>query len=84
MNNRQKLRKIAFWPPFIILILFVAVSIVNQETFLGMINTINGWIVKNAGWMASLLVLTIVIVSFWAMFSEFGNVRIGGDRKSVV
>lgn len=82
MDNRQKLRKIAFWPPFIILILFVAVSIVNQETFLGMINTINGWIVKNAGWMASLLVLAVVIVSFWAMFSEFVNVRIGGkDAK---
>lgn len=34
-----KIRKLAFFPPFIILIVFVAVSIWNQETFLGIINS---------------------------------------------
>lgn len=77
-----KLRKLAFFPPFIILIVFVTVSIWNQETFLGIINTINNWIIGNLGWAASVLALVIVIVLVWAAFSDFGKVRIGGkDAK---
>ncbi len=77
-----KIRKLAFFPPFIILIVFVAVSIWNQETFLGIINTINNWIIGNLGWAASVLALVIVIVLVWAAFSDFGKVRIGGkDAK---
>lgn len=72
-----KIRKLAFFPPFIILIVFVAVSIWNQETFLGIINTINNWIIGNLGWAASVLALVIVIVLVWAAFSDFGKVRIG-------
>lgn len=68
-----------FFPPFLILAAFVVLSIVNQEVFLGLINNINNWIIANLGWAASILALAIVIVSVWAMFSKFGNVRIGGE-----
>lgn len=77
-----KVRPLTFLPPFLILAVFVAISILNQEAFLGLINTINDWIIRNAGWAASLLALAIVIVSIWAMCSKFGKVRIGGaDAK---
>lgn len=78
----MKLRAMTFFPPFIVLVAFVVLSLVSQETFLNVINNINNWIIANLGWAASLLALFIVIVTMWAMFSKFGNVRIGGkDAK---
>lgn len=78
-NTNTKLRPMTFFPPFILLSIFVVLSIVNEETFLGMINSINNWIISNLGWAASILALVIVVVSIWAMFSKFGDVRIGGE-----
>lgn len=78
-NENSKLRIMTFFPPFIILVAFLALSLVDQETFLGVINNINNWIIKNLGWAASILALAIVIVAVVAMFSKFGDVRIGGE-----
>ncbi len=83
MNKKSestKLRPMTFFPPFIILSVFVILSVVNKEKFLGLINNINNWIIANLGWAASILALAIVIVSLWAMFSKFGDVRIGGEN----
>lgn len=78
-NENSKLRIMTFFPPFIILVAFLVLSLVDQETFLGVINNINNWIIKNLGWAASILALAIVIVAVVAMFSKFGDVRIGGE-----
>ena len=74
-----KLRPMTFFPPFIILCIIVAVSMVSQEHFLGMIDAINNAIIKNFGWAASMLALFITGVAAVAMFSKFGDVRIGGE-----
>ena len=50
-----------------------------NHLILGVINNINNWIIKNLGWAASILALAIVIVAVVAMFSKFGDVRIGGE-----
>ncbi len=78
-KDSSKIRVMTFFPPFIILAVFVILSVISQETFLGMINTINNWIIKNLGWAASILALAIVIVAVTAMFSKFGEIRIGGE-----
>ena len=78
-NENSKIRIMTFFPPFIILVAFLVLSLVDQETFLGIINNINNWIIKNLGWAASILALAIVIVAVVAMFSKFGDVRIGGE-----
>ncbi|MCF0173657.1 MAG: BCCT family transporter, partial [Bacteroidales bacterium] len=75
----MKVRPMTFFPPFIVLAAFVVISIISPDAFLGLINTINNWIIKNLGWAASLLALAIVLVTFVAMFSKFGDVRIGGE-----
>lgn len=62
-DERVKLRPMTFFPPFIILAAFVVLSIISQETFLGLINNINNWIIANLGWAASVLALAIVIIS---------------------
>lgn len=83
MNDRSmKLRKMTFFPPFIILSAMVIICLISRDTFLNLINAVNNWIIKNAGWAVSIVALGLVIVAVWAMFSKFGNVRIGGkDAK---
>ena len=78
-KKNNGVRTLTFFPPFILLAAFVVLSIISKEAFLGVINTINNWIIKNLGWAASLLALFIVIITLVAMFSKFGDVRIGGE-----
>ena len=68
-----KLRPMTFFPPFIILCIIVAVSMVSQEHFLGMIDAINNAIIKNFGWAASMLAPSITGVAAVATFSKFGH-----------
>ena len=74
-----KLRKMAFFPPFIVFSVFVLISIISQEQFLNIINGINNWIIANIGWMFSMLAVFTLLVALVAAFSKFGNVRIGGE-----
>ena len=78
-QENMKLRTMTFFPPFLILLAFVVLSLISQDVFLGVINNINNWIIANLGWAASILALFIVVVGVWAGFSKFGNVRIGGE-----
>ena len=82
MNADLRLRKLTFFPPLIVLGFFVVLGITNEEGFLGIVGAINNWIIANVGWAASFLALSVVIVAFAAMFSKFGDVRLGGaDAK---
>ena len=82
MNNAFKMRKLAFLPPFIMLALFLLISIINQEGFLAGINAVNDWIIANVGWAVSIVAVGTLGIGLFAMFSKFGNVRIGGaDAK---
>lgn len=73
-------RPMTFFPPFLMLMAFVALSVYSQDAFLGVINQINNWIIKNLGWIASILAFVIVIVTLIAAFSKFGDIRIGGEE----
>ena len=55
-NENSKIRIMTFFPPFIILVAFLVLSLVDQETFLGVINNINNWIIKNLGWAAKMCI----------------------------
>ena len=62
-KKNNGVRTLTFFPPFILLAAFVVLSIISKEAFLGVINTINNWIINNLGWAASLLALFIVIIT---------------------
>lgn len=79
-DNKLKLRPMTFFPPFVILLLFIIISIIDKEAFLNVVNSINNGIIENFGWIASITALSIVGVSIWAMFSKFGDVKIGGEN----
>lgn len=78
-NKSLKLRKMTFFPPFIILLLFLLLGIVSEDKFINAINAINNGIINNFGWLESILALAVTIVGIAAMFSKFGDVRIGGE-----
>lgn len=79
-QNELKLRKMAFFPPFIILLFFVILSLLSKENFLAFINQINDWIIKNVGWLFSCIAVLTVLVGIIAAFSKFGDIRIGGKN----
>ena len=83
MGEKQKtklsMRPMTFFPPFILLSIFVILSIVNKDGFLGIVNAINNAIIAHFGWAASILALVITVVAVIAAFSKFGDVRIGGE-----
>ena len=79
-DTNKKLRKMAFFPPFIILLLIVILSIISKDTFLSMINGVNNWIIANVGWVFSIIAVMTVLVAIVAAISKFGSVRIGGEN----
>ena len=78
-NGNMQLRKMTFFPPFILLLLIVVVSLISKDTFLNLINNINNWIIANVGWVFRIIAVGTVLVAIAAAFSKFGNVRIGGE-----
>lgn len=78
------LRKAVFFPPWLILVGMVVVSLWNGEAFLTGLNAITGWILNNFAWMfnmTTLLCLGMVVVVY---FSPLGKVRIGGRKARPV
>ena len=74
-KSTMQLRKMTFFPPFILLLLIVIVSLVSKDTFLNLINNVNNWIIANVGWVFSIIAVGTVLVAIAAAFSKFGNVR---------
>lgn len=69
-----------FYPPFIILLLFVTLSIFNGDVFISLMENMNDWIIRNFGWCASLIALFVTFLGIIAANSSFGEVRIGGPN----
>lgn len=78
-NKKLKLRKMTFFPPFIILLVFVLLGVIDKEKFISVIGAINNGIIGNFGWLESIIALMTAVIAIVAMFSKFGDVRIGGE-----
>ncbi|MCL1994071.1 MAG: BCCT family transporter [Spirochaetes bacterium] len=78
----KKLNKVVFFPPFIVLMAFIALSIASEDVFLATITAINRWILENVFWFVSALALSLLGLVIAAILSKFGDVRLGGkDAK---
>ena len=78
-NGNMQLRKMTFFPPFILLLADCCCQPYQQRYILNLINNINNWIIANVGWVFSIIAVGTVLVAIAAAFSKFGNVRIGGE-----
>ena len=84
MKNKQKIRKLAFWPAFILLITALIFSIIDQDGFYKMASAANSWVLTNLGWTYSLTSFLALIAIAVAYFSPFGNVILGGPNAKPI
>ncbi|WP_300668672.1 BCCT family transporter [Desulfoluna sp.] len=78
-SERQKINPFAFWPGYIVLILFIGLGLLNQGAFKIFIDTCKGWLSTHFGWLNVFSSMAIVIFTFCIAFSKIGNIRLGGE-----
>lgn len=74
------LRKWVFFPPWLLLIALVAVSLMNEKQFLNGMNLATGFILDNFAWAFNLTTFGCLITVLFVFVSPFGKVRIGGRK----
>lgn len=84
MNNKNKIRHLAFWPPFLFLILALIYSIVDEEGFYAVASVASSWVITNLGWTYSLTSFLCLIVIAVAYFSPLGDVVLGGKNAKPI
>lgn len=76
----KSIRHIVFWPPFLLLLGAVILSLTNREAFIRLTTQANNWVIANLGWVFSVSGLLMVISCVAVYFSPLGNVKIGGPQ----
>lgn len=74
------LRKSVFFPPWLLLVAMVIVSLTNGEAFLSGLNIATRWILNNFAWAFNMTTVACVFTVIIVYFSPLGNVRIGGSK----
>lgn len=72
-----------FYPSLVIILGFVALSILGGESVKLFFSASSQWITSQTGWMFILGVNIFIIFSLWLAFGKFGSYRIGGDKAKV-
>lgn len=83
-NDKQKLRPGVFFPAFILLVLTIILSFVNNEAFLAITTAAKDFMVVDMGWMFSLTGVMSVIVVILVYFSPLGNIKLGGEEAKPI
>lgn len=84
MNEKKKFRinHVVFWPPFIVLVGAVVLSLINNEVFTQAVNAAYDWIAEWFDWAYLLVAFVCVVVLLFALCSPWRNIRFGGkDAK---
>lgn len=74
----RNLKHSVFWPPFLILLLSVAYSLIDNEGFTQMTTQANAFLLDKFGWLYSLSALTFFGIVIWVYFSPIAQIKIGG------
>lgn len=83
-KKSTKIRKIAFWPAFILLFGSLVYSIVDKTGFYAMASAANTWVLDNLGWTYSLTSFLCLVAIVIAYFSPLGNVTLGGKNAKPI
>lgn len=84
-KERSRIRKIAFWPAFLLLFGSLVYSIVDRDGFYAMADAANTWVLNHFGWTYSLTSFLCLVAVAVAYFSPLGNVILGGkDAKPIL
>lgn len=78
-NERRKINPSAFWPGYIVLLVFIGTGLANLESFKTVLDSCRDWLVSNTGWFNVFSSVVILIFTFGIAFSPIGNIRLGGN-----
>jgi choline/glycine/proline betaine transport protein len=67
-----------FWPSVILLIVFIAITLIIGDPMEQIFDNIQNWISKNFGWFLVLVVNFYLIFTLYFAFSRYGKLRLGG------
>ena len=90
MNNRslkelnKKLNQPVFWPPFILLIISLVISLIEKDAFIKKMHTVNSWILSHFDWLFSYTSFAMVLLCIAAYISPIGKVKIGGKDATPI
>ncbi len=79
-DSFNSLNHLVFWPPFLLMMTAVVLSLVEKEEFIRLTKLAENWVLTHFGWMFSLCAFLAVILCIYICFSKFGTVRIGGKN----
>ena len=84
MKLIQKIRPLAFFPPFILLIILAFYSLTagmkNEEKTVEVMSNLFNLALDNFGWYYALLALVIVIMTIFLACSRYGDIKFGGKE----
>lgn len=81
-NSKRKIDPIVVGITSVIFLGIFIFSQVNNEGFMGMINTVLNFLYDKLGWFFNLATIFAIFVAFFFMCSKYGSIRIGGpDAK---
>lgn len=80
MTVKIRIRKLTFWPAFLVTLLAVFASVHDGESFANQAGKLVGWILNNFSWGFSAGAFSCVILCVIVFFSPLGLVRIGGEN----
>ncbi|MFZ6051294.1 BCCT family transporter [Halocola ammonii] len=76
------IHKPVFWPAVILIVIFIAVTLIVGEPMEKIFENTQSAISENAGWIFIVAINIFIIFCFYIGFSKFGNIRLGGkDAK---
>lgn len=73
-----------FWPPVILLLSALALSLLDFGAFHAGVSAANNWILSRFDWLFSLASFAAVLLTIWIFGSSIGKVRIGGASATPI
>ncbi|MFC4873551.1 BCCT family transporter [Negadavirga shengliensis] len=67
-----------FWPSVILIVSFIAVTLMVGEPMAVVFEELKGYVTANAGWVFIIAVNAFIVFCFYLGFSKYGKVRLGG------
>lgn len=77
----NKLDKVVFFPPLIILLMTVGYSLTDPAGFLKTVQTANSWVVNHFGALFSWATFMFLLILLVVYFSPIAKIRIGGQSQ---
>lgn len=69
-----------FWPSAILIIFFIAVTLLVGKPMEEIFTTVQTAISSNSGWFLILVVNFFLVLCFFLAFSKYGKIRLGGQK----